>query len=64
MRAALLAKLLLLERSGRSTKRLLAAQRRAFAPLLAEVRATPIADSVTRWRRTQAEAIAAFLEAD
>jgi PadR family transcriptional regulator AphA len=62
VRATLLAKLLVLERSGRSTRRLLAAQRRAFAPRLAEVRATPIVDSVTRWRRTQADAIAAFLE--
>src|SRR5688572_6110764 len=61
VRAVLLAKLLLLERSKRSTRRLLAAQRKAFAPLLAEVRAQPLSDSVARWRRAQAEAVAAFL---
>ena len=64
VRAILLAKLLLLERAGRSPRRLLTAQRRAFAPLLADVRAAPVIDSVSRWRRTQAEAIAAFLEVD
>jgi len=64
VRAVLLAKLLLLERSGRSTRRLLAAQRKAFEPLLDEVRAAPPAGSVARWRRTQAEAIAEFLEPD
>jgi len=61
VRAVLLAKLLLLERSGRSTRRLLTAQRKAFAPLLAEVRAQPPTDAVARWRRAQAEAIADFL---
>jgi DNA-binding PadR family transcriptional regulator len=64
VRAVLLVKLLLLERSGRSTRRLLTAQRKTFAPLLADVRAQPVTDSVTRWRRTQAEAIASFLEGD
>ena len=64
VRAALLAKLLLLERAGRSTRRLRAAQQKAFAPLLAEVRAQPPADTVARWRRAQAEAIAAFLAED
>jgi PadR family transcriptional regulator AphA len=63
VRATLLAKLLLLERSGRSPRRLLATQRRTFAPLLAEVRAVPVTDSVSRWRRAQADAIAAFLAA-
>ena len=62
VRAVLLAKLLLLERAGRSTRRLLAAQQKAFAPLLAEVRAVPATDAVARWRRTQAEAIADFLD--
>ena len=62
VRAVLLAKLLLLERAGRSTRRLRAAQRKAFAPLLAEVRARPPIDAVARWRRAQAEAIAAFLD--
>jgi DNA-binding PadR family transcriptional regulator len=62
VRATLLGKLLLLERSRRSTKRLIAAQQRTFAPLLAEVRAAPTTDSVARWRRTQAEAIATFLD--
>ena len=62
VRAVLLAKLLLLERSDRSSRRLLAAQRKAFAPLLAEVRAQPPTDAVARWRRAQAEAIADFLE--
>jgi PadR family transcriptional regulator AphA len=64
VRAILLGKLLLLERAGRSPRRLLTAQREAFAPLLAEVRAAPVTDSVSRWRRAQAEAIATFLEAD
>ena len=62
VRATLLAKLLLLERAGRSPRRLLAAQRKAFAPLLAEVRAQPPADAVSRWRSAQAEAIARFLD--
>jgi DNA-binding PadR family transcriptional regulator len=62
VRAVLLAKLLLLERSGRSTRRLLAAQRKVFAPLLAEARAQPPSDAVARWRRAQAEAIADFLD--
>jgi PadR family transcriptional regulator AphA len=62
VRATLLAKLLLLERAGRSTRRLRVAQRKTFAPLLAEVRAQPPSDSVARWRRAQAEAIAAFLD--
>jgi len=64
VRAVLLGKLLLLERAGRSPRRLLAAQRQAFAPLLAEVRAAPVTDSVARWRRAQAEAIATFLDVD
>jgi hypothetical protein len=64
VRAVLLAKLLLLERAGRSRRRLLAAQRRAFAPLLADVRAVPVTDSVTRWRRAQADAIDRFLDVD
>jgi DNA-binding PadR family transcriptional regulator len=62
VRAVLLAKLLLLERAGRSTRRLRMAQRKAFAPLLEEVRSQPPTDSVARWRLAQAEAIAAFLE--
>ena len=64
VRAELLVKLLLLERSGKATAPLLAAQQEAFAPLLAEVRATKATDSVSRWRRAQAEAVAAFLAAD
>ncbi|MGH9276437.1 MAG: PadR family transcriptional regulator [Acidimicrobiales bacterium] len=64
VRAELLVKLLLLERSGKPTEPLLAAQREAFAPLLADVRAAPVTDSVTRWRRAQAEAVAAFLASD
>ena len=64
VRAVLLAKLLLLERAGRSSRQLLRAQRKAFAPLLADVRAQPPTDAVARWRRTQAEAIASFLEID
>ena len=62
VRAVLLVKLLLLERSGRSPRRLLAAQRKAFAPLLADLRAQPPTDAVARWRRAQAEAIATFLD--
>jgi DNA-binding PadR family transcriptional regulator len=61
VRAELLVKLLLLERRGQPTEALLAAQRAAFAPLLAAVRASPAADSVSRWRRAQAEAVADFL---
>lgn len=64
VRAELLVKLLLLERSARPTGPLLAAQRDAFAPLLDEVRAAPLTDSVSRWRRAQAEAVAAFLDGD
>ena len=62
VRAELLVKLLLLERRGLPTDALLAAQRATFAPLLASVRAAPVLDSVTRWRRAQAEAVASFLE--
>ncbi|MFL6206178.1 MAG: PadR family transcriptional regulator [Acidimicrobiales bacterium] len=62
VRAVLLAKLLLLERAGRSTRRLRAAQQKAFAPLLAEVRSLPPGDAVARWRLAQAEAIARFLD--
>jgi PadR family transcriptional regulator AphA len=61
VRAELLVKLLLLERRGQPTEALLAAQRATFAPLLANVRAAPVVDSVTRWRRAQAEAVASFL---
>lgn len=61
VRAELLVKLLLLERSDQPTEPLLAAQRATFAPLLAEVRAAAVTDSVTRWRRAQAEAVASFL---
>jgi PadR family transcriptional regulator AphA len=64
VRATLLVKLLLLERAGRATRGLRAAQRKAFAPLLAEVRATAPSDSVARWRRAQAEAVASFLADD
>jgi len=62
VRAILLVKLHLLERSRRSIRGLLTAQRRVFEPLLVEVRDTPVVDSVTRWRRTQAEAIAEFVD--
>lgn len=61
VRAELLVKLLLLERAGQPTEPLLAAQRAAFAPLLDEVRAVAVTDSVSRWRRAQAEAVASFL---
>lgn len=63
VRTELLVKLLLLERAGRSPTSLLDAQRAAFRPLLEEVRAAPVDDWVGRWRRVQAEAVAAFLEA-
>jgi PadR family transcriptional regulator AphA len=62
VRAELLVKLLLLERAGRPTDGLLRAQSDQFAPLLAEVRAVPVTDSVSRWRRAQADAVARFLE--
>lgn len=61
VRAELLAKLLLLERSGRSPSTLLAAQRAAFEPRFAEVAAAPADDVVSRWRRSQADAIERFL---
>lgn len=64
VRAELLVKLLLQERSGRSPARLLVRQRAVFAPLLAEVRARPGTDAVARWRSAQAEAVAAFLDLD
>lgn len=63
VRAELLAKLLLLERSGRSSTTLLAAQRAAFEPRFAEVAGAPATDVVSRWRRAQADAIARFLAA-
>ncbi|MEO6317855.1 MAG: PadR family transcriptional regulator [Acidimicrobiales bacterium] len=62
VRAELLVKLVLLERSDRPSTTLLAAQRRTFAPLLAQVRSLPATDPVSRWRKAQAEAIAGFLE--
>ena len=62
VRSELLAKLLLLERSGRPADRLLDAQRAAFAEQLAAARTTSATDAVSRWRRAQADAIAAFLE--
>lgn len=61
VRAELLVKLLLLERSGRSAVPLLEAQRAAFQPRFAEVAASPATDTVGRWRQAQAEAIARFL---
>lgn len=64
VRAELLVKLLLLERSGRSTGPLLAAQSAAFAPQIAEATGASGTDAVTRWRRTQAEAIARFLASE
>lgn len=61
VRAELLAKLLLLERCGRSTRALLDAQQAAFADAMAATRALPGDDAVTRWRRAQADAIDRFL---
>jgi PadR family transcriptional regulator AphA len=61
VRAELLVKLLLLERSGRSPDELLEAQRALFTPLVAEARRTTGGDAVARWRREQADAIARFL---
>ncbi len=62
VRAELLVKLLLLERSGRPVEPLLQAQRRAFSGLLEEARAAVQPDdSVSRWRAEQAEAIDRFL---
>jgi PadR family transcriptional regulator AphA len=61
VRAELLVKLLLLERADRSPDELLARQREAFRPLLAEVRSHDGTDVVTRWRVAQAEAVASFL---
>jgi PadR family transcriptional regulator AphA len=61
VRAELLVKLLLLERSGEPSEPLLAAQRSAFEPRFAKVAAAPATDVVARWRREQAAAIARFL---
>lgn len=61
VRAELLVKLLLLERSGRPTDPLLAAQRSAFADALLATRQGQETDAVSRWRRAQAAAIEAFL---
>lgn len=61
VRAELLAKLLLLERSGRSTRDLIDAQQAAFADALEAARALPGTDAVTRWRQAQADAIDRFL---
>lgn len=63
VRAELLVKLLLLERSGHPTESLVAAQRALFAPRFAEAAATLDTDVVSRWRRAQADAIARFLAA-
>jgi DNA-binding PadR family transcriptional regulator len=62
VRAELIVKLLLLERSNRSTAPLLRDQRRAFADALALAQGTVETDAVSRWRRSQAHAIEAFLE--
>jgi PadR family transcriptional regulator AphA len=62
VRAVLLAKLLLLERAGRSPRRLLDAQAKVFAPLLADALAAPADGVVERWRREQAEAVVRFLD--
>jgi DNA-binding PadR family transcriptional regulator len=61
VRAELLVKLLLLERAGKPTGPLLAAQREAFADVLAATRHAPAGDSVGRWRAEQAAAIDRFL---
>jgi DNA-binding PadR family transcriptional regulator len=61
VRAELLVKLLLLERAGKSTSPLLAAQRDAFAELLDAAHQSPAGDSVSRWRAEQAAAIDRFL---
>lgn len=62
VRAELLVKLLLLERAGRSSRRLLTAQRRAFGPLVAAALHPGAEGVVGRWRHHQAEAVARFLE--
>jgi len=61
VRAELLVKLLLLERSGRATASLLAAQRATFAGPLAVARSSSGTDAVSRWRRSQADAVERFL---
>jgi PadR family transcriptional regulator AphA len=64
VRTTLLVKLLLLERRGRPVGPLLARQQDAFTALLAGARRTPGDDAVARWRRAQADAVAAFLKGD
>ncbi len=61
VRAELVMKLLLLERSNRPTAALLNDQREAFAVALARAQATVETDAVSRWRRSQAHAIERFL---
>ena len=62
VRAELLVKLLLLERTGRPTAPLLQAQREAFAGLLDATLRSSADDSVSRWRAEQAAAIDRFLQ--
>ena len=62
VRAELLVKLLLLERAGKPTGPLLAAQREAFAEVLEVTRRASAQDSVSRWRAEQAAAIDRFLQ--
>lgn len=61
VRAELLVKLLLLERAGKSTAPLLAAQRDALADALDAARHPAARDSASRWRAEQADAIDRFL---
>jgi DNA-binding PadR family transcriptional regulator len=61
VRAELLVKLLLLERTGKPTAPLLALQLETFADALAAARLAPGTDAVSTWRRAQAGAIEQFL---
>lgn len=63
VRSALVLKLVLLDRLGLDRHALVAAQRAAFEPLLAEHRTPPgDGDVVAGWRHHSAAAVAAFLD--
>ena len=64
VRTELLLKLTFSARAGRSSRSLLRAQRRVFAPIieaLARAAADPDADLVDQWRFENAEAVRRFL---
>jgi PadR family transcriptional regulator AphA len=63
VRTELLVKLALLERAGRSPARLVASQRRIFAPMIVTLRQTRAEGAAALWRRESAVAVTRFLDA-